>query len=59
MRGNPAASKGDGDGGVYSVSLGDKAEQEPLLDLRTRLVLWLLCLAFFGLVYWGVRTPVF
>ncbi len=47
----------EGDKGVYRVVLEEELERIPLLDLRTRLVLWLLCLVFLGLVYWGVQSP--
>ena len=57
MHGNPVGKWADGDVEVYSVDLSDGAEKQPLLDLRTRLVLWVLCLVFFGLVYWGLNAP--
>ena len=57
MRGKLGGDGGDGDGSVYAVGVNDEIERQPLLDLRTRLVLWLLCLAFLGLVYWGIRPP--
>ncbi len=57
MRGKSAGKRTDGDFGAYSVHIIDEFEQQPLLDLRTRLVLWILCLVFLGLVYWGLHTP--
>ena len=59
MRGKWAKSSGDGDAGVYSITALKEVDKQPLLDLRTRLVLWFLCLFFFGLVYLGLNgTPV-
>ncbi len=55
MRGKRAKSAADGDAGVYSITALKEVEEQPLLDLRTRLVLWLLCLFFFGLVYLGLN----
>lgn len=31
--------------------------QQPLVDLRTRLVLWILCLFFLSLLYLGLNGP--
>ena len=55
MRAKRAKPKGDGDAGVYSITSLKEVEEQPLLDLRTRLVLWFLCLFFFGLVYLGLN----
>ena len=57
MRVRPGGDDVDGDGRVYAVSMDREAERQPLLDLRTRLVLWLLCLLFLGIVYWGMHQP--
>lgn len=58
MRGNGAVKRGDGDSNVYSIAgIQEVEEEQPLLDLRTRLVLWFLCLFFFGLVYLGLNGP--
>ena len=55
MRGDRAKSSRDGDAGVYSITALKEVEEQPLFDLRTRLVLWFLCLFFFGLVYLGLN----
>jgi len=61
MREDQAGSRGDGGAGVYNSSAVteiDDAEQ-PLVDLRTRLVLWILCLFFLSLLYLGLNgSPV-
>lgn len=56
MLGKPAGKKVGGDVEVYSIHLDEKLDRQPLLDLRTRLVLWVLCLLFVGLVYWGLSS---
>ena len=50
-------SKAEGDVSVYSLSAIKEVEEQPLLDLRTRLVLWFLCLVFVSLVYLGLNGP--
>ena len=57
MRGKPVVSGPDGDAGAYSVFSMEDAERQPLFDLRTRLVLWILCLIIVGLVYLGLSSP--
>ena len=59
MRAQGARSKTDGDGGVYSSSVIHEIEdvEQPLVDLRTRLVLWILCLFFLSLLYVGLSGP--
>ena len=51
MRVTPQVSRGDGDVEVYSAISTEELDRQPLFDLRTRLVIWVLCLLFFGLVY--------
>lgn len=46
----------DGDVSIYSAPVVEELEHEPLLDLRTRLVLWLLCLLVVGLVFVGLSV---
>lgn len=59
MRRERARSKADGDVSVYyssAIHEIDEAKQ-PLVDLRTRLVLWILCLFFLSLLYLGLNGP--
>jgi len=55
MREKRRGSRADGDGSVYPPFALKEIEDQPLLDLRTRLVLWFLCLFFLGLVYLGLH----
>jgi len=59
MRGERARSKSDGDMGVYYSSAIHEIDdaKQPLVDLRTRLVLWILCLFFLSLLYLGLNGP--
>ena len=50
----PQVSRADGDVEVYSAVPTEKLDRQPLFDLRTRLVVWVLCLMFFGLIYVGI-----
>ncbi len=59
MHGERAGSRADSDVQVYYPSGMREVEEQPVLDLRTRLVLWFLGLFFVGLVYLGLYgTPV-
>lgn len=61
MRGERAGSRAENDGGVYQTSVIYEIEddEQPLVDLRTRMVIWILCLFFLSLVYLGLNgTPV-
>jgi hypothetical protein len=51
MRVTPQVSRADGDVDVYSAVPTEELDRQPLFDLRTRLVVWVLCLLFFGLIY--------
>jgi hypothetical protein len=51
MRVTPQLSRADGDVDVYSAVPTEELERQPLFDLRTRLVVWVLCLLFVGLLY--------
>lgn len=55
MRGERAGSGADSDLSVYRSSTMKEIEEQPLLDLRTRLVLWILGLFFLSLVYLGLN----
>jgi len=59
MRRERAGSRADGDAGVYSSPVIHEIEEaeQPLVDLRTRLVLWILCLFFLSLLYLGLNGP--
>jgi len=59
MRGEQAGSGADSDVGVYTSSTIHEIEdlEQPLVDLRTRLVLWILCLFFLSLLYLGLNGP--
>jgi len=59
MRGERSGSSADGDVGVYSSATIHEIEdvEQPLVDLRTRLVLWILCLFFLSLLYLGLNGP--
>jgi hypothetical protein len=57
MKRSGARSGEDSRVGVYSLPIVEEVEEQPLLDLRTRLVLWFLCLFFVGLVYLGLNGP--
>jgi len=57
MDGSRARSGEESGVSVYSFSNAEEVEEQPLLDLRTRLVLWFLCLFFVGLVYLGLNGP--
>ena len=59
MRVRGVASRTDGDAGRQTSSVVREIEdlEQPLMDLRTRLVLWILCLFFLGLVYVGFNGP--
>ena len=56
MRGERRGARADTDvGASYSSAVRDIDEEEqPLVDLRTRLVLWILCLFFLSLLYLGL-----
>ena len=54
MRATPQVSRADGDIDVYLAVSTEESDSQPLFDLRTRLVVWVLCLLFFGLVYLGI-----
>ena len=57
MRAERGGSVADTDVGVYSSSEIDEIDdaEQPLVDLRTRLVLWILCLFFLSLLYLGLN----
>lgn len=59
MRGEQAGSRADVDAGVHHSSAVREIEdaEQPLVDLRTRLVLWILCLFFLSLLYLGLNGP--
>ncbi len=59
MRGEEVGSRSDGDVGVYNSSVIHEIDnvEQPLVDLRTRLVLWILCLFFLSLLYLGLNGP--
>lgn len=59
MHGDRAGSGTDRDVGVYNSSVIHEIEdvEQPLVDLRTRLVLWILCLFFLSLLYIGLNGP--
>lgn len=50
----PQVSRTDGDVEVYSAVPTEELDGQPLFDLRTRMVVWVLCLLFLGLVYVGI-----
>ena len=50
----PQVSRADSDVDVYSAVATEELDRQPLVDLRTRLVVWVLCLLFLGLVYLGI-----
>ena len=54
MRVTPQVSRADGDVEVYSAIPTEEMERQPLFDLRTRMVVWVLCLIFLGLIYVGI-----
>jgi hypothetical protein len=59
MRERGVASRTESDARLHASSVIrdiDDVEQ-PLMDLRTRLVLWILCLFFLSLVYVGFNGP--
>lgn len=56
MRARSVAPRPDGDFGVYAPLVVERQDGEPRVDLGTRLVLWALILAFFGLVYLGLES---
>lgn len=59
MRGERSGSRADSDVGVYDSATIHEIEdvEQPLVDLRTRLVLWILCLFFLSLLYLGLSGP--
>ena len=57
MDGSRAGSGEDSGVSAYSFPIVEEVEEQPLLDMRTRLVLWFLCLFFVGLVYLGLNGP--
>jgi len=58
MRVRSVGSRTDGDFDVYSVGDQQDVDEQPLFDLRTRLVIWVLCLLIVGLVYLGLHSPI-
>ncbi len=56
MRAKPARVRPEGDAQVYTTLVTESPDRLPLLDLRTRLVLWILGLVFVGLVYLGLQS---
>ena len=56
MRLRPQVTRSHGDDEVYSAVPNEDLDRQPLFDLRTRMVVWLLCLLFFGLVYPGFNA---
>ena len=50
----PQVSRAEGDVEVYSAVPTEELDRQPLVDLRTRLVVWVLCLLFLGLIYVGI-----
>jgi len=59
MRGDRAGSRANSDVGVYNSATIHEIDdvEQPLVDLRTRLVLWILCLFFLSLLYLGLNGP--
>jgi hypothetical protein len=51
----PGRTRSDGDAYVHARFAEDLSDRIPLLDLRTRLVLLVLTLAFVVLVYLGLQ----
>ena len=56
MRVRPEVTRSHSDDEVYSAVPTEELDRQPLFDLRTRMVVWLLCLLFFGLVYLGLYS---
>lgn len=56
MRAKPVGFRSEGDAEVYATVVTEPSDRLPLLDLRTRLVLWILGLVFVGLVYLGLNS---
>ena len=54
-----AVSRGESDVSVDNSVVVQEIDdvRPPLVDLRTRLVLWILCLFFLSLLYLGLNGP--
>lgn len=60
MRARGGGSRSDNEMGAFASSVIHEIEddEQPLVDLRTRLVLWILCLFFLSLLYVGLNGSV-